>query len=439
MFFCLKKVIMSRIWGLIREFFFSKANKELFLFIFFLVLSGIFWLITTLNETYEKEFTIPVSIANIPKNAVLTSADTDTIKVTIRDKGFALFSYQFGDVLKKIRPSFRTYSRHNGMGVVPASDLKKLIAQQLSSTSVITAVKPEKLEFYYNYGNKKRVPLRWSGRVIPEELYYISRVDYSPDSVTIYASDEKLDSISMIYTEPLNYANFRDTLVAHCEVAKIKGVKIVPDQVKVTFVTDLLTEERIEGIPIQCLNMPEGKVLRTFPAKVFPYYFIAVAQDCDAAAKRLIRTSPDIRRELTALIGPDTYDAETGEFNKAAVARFLLASEANAQAIDAIVHPAVFRDFEASGLDWLESAIMFESGINRLMDIVIAVVAPKELRIQRVMERDHISREKVLEWMSRQYPQREVIQRADFVLVNDGKANIEHQLNKIIEQCNKQF
>ena len=209
-----------------------------------------------------------MSIANIPKNAVLTSADTDTIKVTIRDKGFALFSYQFGDVLKKIRPSFRTYSRNNGMGVVPASDLKKLIAQQLSSTSVITAVKPEKLEFYYNYGNKKRVPLRWSGRVIPEELYYISRVDYSPDSVTIYASDEKLDSISMIYTEPLNYANFRDTLVAHCEVAKTKGVKIVPDQVKVTFVTDLLTEERIEGIPIQCLNMPEGKVLRTFPAKV---------------------------------------------------------------------------------------------------------------------------------------------------------------------------
>jgi dephospho-CoA kinase len=161
--------------------------------------------------------------------------------------------------------------------------------------------------------------------------------------------------------------------------------------------------------------------------------------DCDAAAKRLIRTSPDIRRELTALIGPDTYDAETGEFNKAAVARFLLASESNAKAIDAIVHPAVFRDFQESGLDWLESAIMFESGINQLMDVVIAVVAPKEVRIQRVMDRDHISREKVLEWMSRQFPQREVIRKADFVLVNDGKANIEHQLNKIIEQCNKQF
>lgn len=260
--------MITKFCKMVREFFFSKANKELLLFLFFLALAGVFWLITTLNETYEKEFAIPVSISGIPKNAVLTSDDTDTIKVTIRDKGFALFSYQFGDVLKMVRPSFRTYSRNNGMGVIPSSDLKKLVAQQLSSTSVITAVKPERLEFYYNYGNKKRVPVRWSGRVIPEELYYISRVEYVPDSVTIYASDEKLDSISILYTEPLNYANFRDTLVAQCEVAKIKGVKVVPDHVKVTFITDLLTEERIEGIPIRGLNMPEGKVLRTFPAKV---------------------------------------------------------------------------------------------------------------------------------------------------------------------------
>ena len=97
--------------------------------------------------------------------------------------------------------------------------------------------------------------------------------------------------------------------------------------------------------------------------------------DCDSAAKRLIRTDPDIRQQLTALIGPDTYTPE-GQLNKAVVARFLLASDANANAIDAIVHPAMFRDFEASGLQWLESAIMYESGISRLMDRVIVVTAP---------------------------------------------------------------
>ena len=112
------------------------------------------------------------------------------------------------------------------------------------------------------------MPVRWSGRVIPEELYFISRVDYMPDSVTVYASDEKLDSINMVYTETLNYANFRDTLSITCNLAKIKGVKVVPDRVKINFFTDVLTEENIEGVPIQGINLPEGKVLRTFPSKV---------------------------------------------------------------------------------------------------------------------------------------------------------------------------
>ena len=90
---------------------------------------------------------------------------------------------------------------------------------------------------------------------------------YDPDSVTIFASDEKLDSISMVYTEQLNYANFRDTLTVDCNLAKLKGVKTVPDHVRIKFYTDVLTEERISGIPIVGVNMPEGKVLRTFPAK----------------------------------------------------------------------------------------------------------------------------------------------------------------------------
>ena len=259
---------MGRIWQYVRNFLFSKINKELLIFLFFLALSGIFWLSLTLNETYEKEFAIPVSIIDVPKNAVLTSDEIDTVKMTIRDKGIVLAAYQYGDYLKNVRFPFKNYTRNNGTGVVSTQDLQKMVYQQLLSSSKIISTKPEKLEFYYNYGSKKQVPVRWSGRVIPEELYFISRVEYSPDSVIVYASEEKLDSINMVYTEPLNYANFRDTLVVNCHLSKLKGVKMVPDQIKVSFLTDVLTEEQIEGVPIKGINMPEGKVLRTFPAKV---------------------------------------------------------------------------------------------------------------------------------------------------------------------------
>ena len=84
----------------------------------------------------------------------------------------------------------------------------------------------------------------------------------------------------------------------------------------------------------------------------------------------------------------------------------------------------------------MESAIIYESGIYRLVDRVIVVTAPEELRIQRVMARDEISREKVLEWMSRQLPQEEVRQRADFEIINDGQADLHQQLDKILESIN---
>lgn len=158
--------------------------------------------------------------------------------------------------------------------------------------------------------------------------------------------------------------------------------------------------------------------------------------DCDSAAKRLIVSSPSIRRRLTALIGPHTY-FDDGSLNKGAVAAYLLASEAHANDIDRIVHPAVFRDFIESGIEWMESAIIYESGIYRLVDRVIAVTAPQEVRIQRVMTRDGISREKVLEWMNRQMPQEEVRQRADYEIVNDGQADLQLQLEDILESIYK--
>lgn len=145
--------------------------------------------------------------------------------------------------------------------------------------------------------------------------------------------------------------------------------------------------------------------------------------DCDAAAKRLIRTSLHLRQQLKALIG---------SLDKAAISRFLLASEENQQAVNAIVHPAVFQDFEESGILWMESAILFESGADKLVDRVVVVTAPEEVRIQRVMQRDGITREKALQWIARQWPQEQVKARADFEIINDGQADLNSQIERLL-------
>lgn len=157
--------------------------------------------------------------------------------------------------------------------------------------------------------------------------------------------------------------------------------------------------------------------------------------DCDSAAKRLIRSSPKIRKRLTDLIGSNTY--VDGELNKAAVAEFLLASESNAREIDNIVHPAVAEDFERSNMEWMECAILYESGFNRLVDKVIAVTAPTDIRIARIVARDNIPESKAKEWIARQMDQEEVARRADFNIINDGMTDINSQINNIISKIYK--
>ena len=147
--------------------------------------------------------------------------------------------------------------------------------------------------------------------------------------------------------------------------------------------------------------------------------------DCDAAAKRLIRTSPGLQQQIIRLVG---------SLDKAAMSRFLLASESNQQAMNAIVHPAVFRDFEQSGMQWMESAILFESGADTLVNKTVAVTAPQEVRIQRIIERDGITREKAQQWMARQWSQADVMARADYIIVNDGVTDIDEQIESLLEK-----
>ncbi len=156
--------------------------------------------------------------------------------------------------------------------------------------------------------------------------------------------------------------------------------------------------------------------------------------DCDAAAKRLMRTSATLRQQLRQLVGPQVYRGCI--LQKRVLAEFLLASEANKQAVNEIVHPAVALDFIESDYQWLESAILFDSGFHRRVpfSFVVCVSAPEAMRVQRIMARDGISEAKALEWIHRQMPQEQVEGLSNFVIVNDGVAPLEPQVDHLIHQ-----
>ena len=268
----------------VRKFLFGALNKEFLIFLFFLLASGSYWLLLALNETIEREVCVPVRLVGVPKNVIVTTDIQDTVRVTVRDKGYTVAAYFYTTKISPVEVAFADYAKQNGTGVVSQSELLKLLRQEFYGSTKIVQVKPERLDFFYNYGEKRRVPVRLSGRILPGQSYYLARTVFRPDSVDVYASHEALDTIKCVYTEWQDIRNVTDTIHRKVSLRRLRGAKGVPSVIRMSVFPDVLTEESAE-VPVVAVNMPEGKVLRTFPSRVTVKFVVG------ASMFRMVNTS----------------------------------------------------------------------------------------------------------------------------------------------------
>lgn len=159
--------------------------------------------------------------------------------------------------------------------------------------------------------------------------------------------------------------------------------------------------------------------------------------DCDARAKALYDEDPQLLSGIVALMDAGVLDGE-GRLDRKTLAARLFADSVLRGAVEALVHPAVIRDFErwkaaqTAPLVMLESAILLEHPQYRdIYDKVLVVSAPDEVRIARVMARDGASRESVLQRMASQWSEAERRAKADYIIENDGEQPLLPQLNTI--------
>ena len=161
--------------------------------------------------------------------------------------------------------------------------------------------------------------------------------------------------------------------------------------------------------------------------------------DSDSRAKALMNDSAELREALIAEFGEECYSEEG--LNRAYLASRVFGSEEQLAKLNSIVHPAVKEDF----LRWsdeqegeyclLESAILFESGFDKLVDKTVAVLAPQPLRVMRAMERDGATKEAVEARMKAQMSDDELVARCDYAIVNIHLEDVE----KDVAELNHRF
>ena len=241
------------------------------------MLSGVFWLLMTLNETYEKEIAVPIKLVNVPQKAFITNDMIDTVRFVVRDKGYVISSYLTSGPLRPLTFNFATYSNDKGYGVIPQSDIQKQLLQQLSKSTTLVSIKTDKIEFYYNYGESKRVPVKSQGEILTGGNCYLSKVVCQPDSVTVYASQKMLDSIQCVYIVRQRFADITQPTTVDVKLQQMKGVKIVPNHISMKLYPDVLTEESVEE-PNEAEKILGEKVLRTFPQKVTVHFAVGATR-----------------------------------------------------------------------------------------------------------------------------------------------------------------
>jgi dephospho-CoA kinase len=145
----------------------------------------------------------------------------------------------------------------------------------------------------------------------------------------------------------------------------------------------------------------------------------------DAESKRLMQSSPAIRNRLIALLGESIYTEEG--LDRKRMAGSIFHDPELLRRVNAIVHPEVLRHFLAwagglrSAACAIETAILFESGFSRSVDISVMVYAPLELRIARSMARDGVSRDEVVSRIDNQLSDELKKTYADYIIYNDER------------------
>ena len=158
---------------------------------------------------------------------------------------------------------------------------------------------------------------------------------------------------------------------------------------------------------------------------------------------RMIMDTPEMLQAIEAVFGKEVFENKI--LSRSKLAQIVFNNPEKLQQLNAIIHPAVKEHFkqwvfqnQKAPFVFKEAAILFESGSYKECDFVITVVAPLETRIQRVMQRDHVSREKVLERIRSQWSDEERIAKSKFVIDNTSRQKAMSQVDKILEMLRNQ-
>jgi len=254
----------------------SPRTRSILLYLFFVVISAVFWSFLTFNGDVQLELEVPVEISK-PNNVHLLTKVPDTLTVTVRDRGYRFFFYLFHKT-PKLTLRLTDYSDGNSTFKIDQSHLKKTIASILNKHATIVSVLPEAINIRFTDLPGKKVPVKTDIVVEPREDYtQYGALIQSQDSVLVFSDAKTLSEINEVFTYHVEELDLTDTLRRKVTIAPINGAVVEPRSIDVIVPIEKLKQQS-RSVKIAVRNAPPGVKMLLFPSDVEVKYLAPVSR-----------------------------------------------------------------------------------------------------------------------------------------------------------------
>ncbi len=257
---------------------FFKLNRELLVFLVFLLVAIIFWFIQTFKNSTSVSLDYQLKVNGIPSSVIPTSKIPDRVPVKVYGRGFNVLKLLFTSFNERVVEVDYASLKDTSKALVIDSDIwKRAFAKILPSGVSVNEQSIQTIEIFYSNGHHKKIPVIFKGMMKTAKDYVVGDIILKPDYVDVYAPEEMYDTITFVNTVKIQRENLQDTLDVLLKLNPPVGVKCDPDTIKAKICVDLQTTKQV-SVPIYTVNCPQNIVLKPFPMTATVTYQVSASK-----------------------------------------------------------------------------------------------------------------------------------------------------------------
>jgi hypothetical protein len=282
-----------------------KFKNELFLYLFFLLMSIGFWYLIALGKEQKAVIAYPIRYENLPKGKVLATDMPQKLKISVSGAGYSIIRHKFIAYFRQIPIWVSSYKfdsikhQQHYEYLLYSRQFKELVLAQMNNELQITSISPDTLRFAFTSEVEKKVPVIPVFNLQYEKQFQLyGKIIVMPDSVLVSGPRILIDTLKCVYNQGIEMKKVKDSVIVETELQPIHKISFKPEKVWLIVPVQKFTELEL-NIPIEADNTPENIRVKTFPGYVNLSCIVSVA-DYNKIAPYMFRATVNYQQLLSS-------------------------------------------------------------------------------------------------------------------------------------------